>query len=90
MLNFKNISLHRGITQLFSDSSFTIHRGQKVGLTGANGTGKSSLFAMVRNELQVDEGDFTLPPNIAIAHVAQETQALAQAAIEFEIGRAHV
>lgn len=85
MLNFKNISLHRGITQLFSDSSFTIHRGQKVGLTGANGTGKSSLFAMVRNELQVDEGDFTLPPNIAIAHVAQETQALAQAAIEFVI-----
>ena len=73
MLNFKNIALRRGVRVLFSNSSFTIHKGQKVGFTGANGAGKSSLFALVKNELHLDEGDFSMPPNLEIAHVAQET-----------------
>ena len=83
MLNFKNISLRRGIQVLFSNASFTIHKGQKVGLTGANGVGKSSLFAMVRGELHVDEGDFSMPPNLEIAHVAQETPALNCSALDY-------
>ncbi|MGZ5009266.1 MAG: ATP-binding cassette domain-containing protein, partial [Methylobacter sp.] len=44
MLNFKNIALRRGARVLFANSSFTIHKGQKVGFTGANGAGKSSFF----------------------------------------------
>ncbi len=83
MLNFKNISLRRGSRVLFSDATFTIHKGQKVGLTGANGVGKSSLFAMLRDELHVDEGDFSMPPNLEIAHVAQETPALDCSAIDY-------
>ncbi len=83
MLNFKNISLRRGTRVLFKDTSLTIHKGQKVGLTGANGVGKSSLFAMLLNQLQVDEGDFTLPPGLEIAHVAQETLAVSSSAINF-------
>ncbi len=83
MLNFKNITLRRGGRALFSGASFTIHQGQKVGLTGANGTGKSSLFAMLRGELSADEGDITLPPNLSIAHVAQETPALETLAIDY-------
>ena len=55
MLNFKNIALRRGVRVLFSNSSFTIHKGQKVGFTGANGAGKSSLFALVKNEMHLDE-----------------------------------
>ena len=83
MLNFKNISLHRGNKLLFSGASFTIHKGQKVGLTGANGVGKSSLFAMCRNELHPDEGDFSMPPGLEIAHVAQEISPVTTAAIEY-------
>jgi ATP-binding cassette subfamily F protein 3 len=85
MLNFKNIALRRGVRVLFSNSSFTIHKGQKVGFTGANGAGKSSFFALVKNELQLDEGEFTLPPNLAIAHVSQEMPATNRAAIDYII-----
>jgi len=85
MLNFKNISLRRGVRVLFSDTSFTIHKGQKAGLTGANGVGKSSLFAMLLNQLHVDEGDFTMPPGLEIAHVAQETPAVDYSAIDYVI-----
>lgn len=83
MLNFKNIAIRRGNRLLFSEASFTIHKGQKIGLTGANGAGKSSLFALLRNELQADEGDFSMPPNLEIAHVAQETPALSCSAIDY-------
>ncbi|HIF54821.1 MAG TPA: ATP-binding cassette domain-containing protein, partial [Methylococcaceae bacterium] len=83
MLNFKNISLRRGVRVLFSNTSFTIHKGQKAGLTGANGTGKSSLFAMLLNQLQIDEGDFSMPPGLEIAHVAQETPAVTSSAIDY-------
>ena len=85
MLNFKNIALRRGVRVLFSNSSFTIHKGQKVGFTGANGAGKSSLFALVKNELHLDEGDFSMPPNLEFAHVAQETPAVPCSAIDYVI-----
>ncbi len=85
MLNFKNIALRRGVRVLFSNSSFTIHKGQKVGFTGANGAGKSSFFALVKDELHLDEGEFTLPPNLAIAHVSQEMPATDCAAIDYII-----
>ncbi len=85
MLNFKNIALRRGVRVLFANSSFTIHKSQKVGFTGANGAGKSSLFAMVRDELHPDEGEFSMPPNLEIAHVAQETPAIARAAIDYVV-----
>ncbi len=85
MLNFRNISLRRGARVLFADTSFTIHKGQKVGVTGANGVGKSSLFALLRNELHLDEGDFSMPPGLEIAHVAQETPAVGCSAIDYVI-----
>ncbi|WP_404356324.1 ATP-binding cassette domain-containing protein [Methylotuvimicrobium sp. KM1] len=85
MLNFKNVSLRRGPNLLFSQASFTIHQGQKVGLTGANGAGKSSLFALLRGELHTDEGDFSMPPGLEVAHVAQETPAVACSAIDYVI-----
>ena len=85
MLNFKNISLRRGANVLFSDTTFTIHKGQKAGLTGANGVGKSSLFAMLLNQLHVDEGDFSMPPHLEIAHVAQETPATESSAIDYVV-----
>lgn len=85
MLNFKNILLRRGARVLFRDASFTIHKGQKAGLTGANGVGKSSLFAVLLDRLHVDEGEFSMPPAMEIAHVAQETHAVSFAAIDYII-----
>ena len=60
-----------------------LHPGHKVGLTGANGAGKSSLFAMLRGEIHPEKGDFEMPSSWVVAHVAQETPALPMPAIEF-------
>ena len=83
MLNFKNLSLRRATRVLLHDVTCTIHQGQKVGITGANGTGKSSLFALILNELHADTGEFSLPPKTIIAHVAQEVSAVDTPAIEY-------
>ena len=56
MLTFTNLALRRGTELLFEDVSFTIHRGQKTGLIGANGAGKTSLFKLVCGELDADKG----------------------------------
>ena len=85
LIQFKNLTLVRGVKVLIECASFQLHPGHKVGLTGANGAGKSSLFAMLRGELQSEHGDLEMPPNWVIAHVAQETPALSQAAIEFTL-----
>lgn len=57
--------------------------GWKIGLTGANGSGKSSLFALLRGQLLPDRGDLEMPSGWQVAHVAQETPALPREAIEF-------
>lgn len=85
MIQFKNLTLTRGVKVLVEGASFQLHPGHKVGLTGANGAGKSSLFAMLRGELHSEHGDLEMPPNWVIAHVAQETPALSQEAIEFTL-----
>ena len=76
MLQFNNLALRRGPRLLFENATLTIHRGQKVGITGTNGTGKSSLFALIRGKLHADAGDISLPPNVVIAHMAQEIEAV--------------
>ena len=83
MIQFKNLTLIRGIKILVKEATFQLHPGHKVGLTGANGVGKSSLFSMLRGELQPEKGDLDMPASWVIAHVAQETPALQQAAIQF-------
>jgi ATP-binding cassette subfamily F protein 3 len=83
MIQFKNLTLARGAKILVQGASFQLHPGHKVGLTGANGAGKSSIFAMLRGELHVESGDLDIPPHWVIAHVAQETPALNDAAVEF-------
>ena len=83
MLAFSNLSLRRGTRLLIKDASFVIHRGEKVGIVGANGTGKTSLLALVLGELQPDAGSFERPSQLILAHVAQELDATEQPAIEF-------
>ena len=83
LIQLKNLTLTRGVKVLVEGASFQLHPGHKVGLTGANGAGKSSLFALLRGELHIESGDLELPPQWVIAHVAQETPALQTDAIEF-------
>ncbi|MBL8248671.1 MAG: ATP-binding cassette domain-containing protein [Candidatus Competibacter sp.] len=83
MINLRQLSLQRGGKPLFENISLTVHPGWKVGVIGANGSGKSSLFALLLGELHADVGDLELPPRWVIAHVAQETPALPTPALEF-------
>jgi ATP-binding cassette subfamily F protein 3 len=83
MLSARDLTLRRGPQPLFEQVNFTVYRGNKVGITGANGTGKSSLFAAVRGELAPDRGDLELAGGISIAHVEQEIAADARPALEF-------
>jgi len=85
MLKLIDLSLRRGSRLLFENVDFTVHPQQRVGITGANGSGKSSLFALLRDELHADAGDCEVPPQWVIAHVAQETPAINKAAIEYVI-----
>src|SRR5882724_8059394 len=83
MLNFTDVTIRRGPRVLFCGATFGLFRGEKVGITGENGSGKSSLLALVRGDLQADAGTFEMPSNLAIAHVSQELLATDEAAIEF-------
>jgi ATP-binding cassette subfamily F protein 3 len=83
MLRVSNLTLSRGVKRLLEDANLTVHVGHKVGLVGANGCGKSSLFAAIRGELLPDAGSVDLPASWTIAHVAQETPAVDLPALEF-------
>jgi ATP-binding cassette subfamily F protein 3 len=83
MLNFTDVTLRRGPRVLFEAATFGLFRGEKVGITGENGSGKSSLLGLVRGDLHPDSGSFDMPPGLAVAYVSQELVATDQAAMEF-------
>ncbi|PTN53085.1 ABC-F family ATP-binding cassette domain-containing protein [Stenotrophomonas panacihumi] len=86
MISLRNFSLRRGERLLLSNVDLAMHAGYRVGVVGRNGTGKSSLFAAIRGELEADKGDVDLPGKVRIASVAQETPSLPDPAIEFVLG----
>jgi len=83
VLRLTNLVLARGAKRLLDGANLTVHDGHKVGLVGPNGCGKSSLFALLLGELHQDAGEVDLPAVWTIAHVAQETPAVASPAIDF-------
>ncbi len=83
MIQFKNLTLARGTRELITGASLQIHTGWRIGLTGANGRGKSSVFALLRGDLHSELGDCEVPPAWRIASVAQETPALDTPAITY-------
>ena len=85
MIRFSNISLIRGTKVLLEGADAVLNPGDRIGLIGANGSGKSSLFAVLRGELHTDKGDAEFPPQWRVAHVAQETPALDRPAVEYAI-----
>src|SRR6056300_1103121 len=89
MLALTNIALRRGRKTLFESASFQLHAGQRLGLIGANGCGKSSLFAMLLGELEPDEGELALDPKDEIAHVAQESPRGRRSAVDYVMDGDH-
>jgi ATP-binding cassette subfamily F protein 3 len=85
LIRLQSLTLIRGIKPLLESADLTLNPGEKVGLIGANGSGKSSLFAMLRGELHPDGGDLDFPARWRIAHVAQETPALDRSALDYAI-----
>lgn len=83
MIQFSEVSLQRGTQFLLEDADLTIFEGQKVGLIGANGAGKSSLFAMVKGDLSADTGSVILPGNRRIAFMAQEVEETQRSALDY-------
>lgn len=89
MLSFNDVACRRDGKLLFSDISCVVHAGQKIGLTGANGCGKSSLFAMIQGTLEADSGVISLQQNIGITHVAQEASASDRSALDYVVDGDH-
>jgi ATP-binding cassette subfamily F protein 3 len=85
MLRLENIALRRGANLLIENAELLVHAGHRVGLVGRNGCGKTSLFALIRGELETDAGAVCLTPKTVIAHVAQELPDSDRTALDFVI-----
>ena len=83
MIKIESLTLQRGPLRLLDSADLTLHAGQKVGLLGTNGAGKSSLFALLRGELAADAGDCYLPSDWRIAHMRQEIDDLERIAVDY-------
>ena len=82
MLRLSGVALCRGTRLLVEKADLSVHPGEKLGLIGANGCGKSSLLALILGELQPDAGELRLSPGLTLSHVAQETPAVDRPAID--------
>jgi len=85
MIRFQQVSLMRGVKPLLESVDVTLNPGDKIGLIGANGAGKSSLFGLLRGELHADQGEIDYPAKWRVAYVAQETPPLDRAALDYAI-----
>jgi len=83
LILLRQLTLARGARRLIENADLQLHAGWRVGLVGANGCGKSSLFALLQGELHPEAGDCSVPRDWRIASVGQETPPLAQPAVEF-------
>ncbi|MCU1730693.1 MULTISPECIES: ribosomal protection-like ABC-F family protein [unclassified Pseudomonas] len=83
MIRLSNLTLQRGPQRLLEGAELTLHAGHKAGLIGANGAGKSSLFALLRGELTPDAGNCQLPGDWRIAHMRQEVDTLDRLAVDY-------
>ncbi|MBU1438556.1 MAG: ATP-binding cassette domain-containing protein, partial [Gammaproteobacteria bacterium] len=83
MIQLQQVELRRGILCLLQQANLTVFPGQKVGIIGANGCGKSTLFALLQGKLQADAGSVSIPSSWTIATVAQETPAVDASAMDY-------
>ena len=85
MITLKNVTLRRGAKVLLDGASVTLNPGEKVGLVGRNGAGKSSLFALFNGNLHEDAGEYFIPSQWRMGQVAQDMPETDQSATEFVV-----
>ncbi|QDL37693.1 ABC-F family ATP-binding cassette domain-containing protein [Rhodoferax sediminis] len=85
MITLKNVTLRRSAKVLLDNASVTLNPGEKVGLVGRNGAGKSSLFALLNGTLHEDGGDYYIPAQWRMGQVAQEMPETDQSATDFVV-----
>ncbi|MGE4371137.1 MAG: ABC-F family ATP-binding cassette domain-containing protein, partial [Burkholderiaceae bacterium] len=85
MIILKNVTLRRGSKVLLDKASVTLNPGEKVGLVGRNGAGKSSLFAVLNGTLHEDGGEFSIPAHWRMSQVAQDMPETSQRATDFVV-----
>lgn len=78
MIEIKNLTLQRGLKVLLDKANATVNPGQRVGLIGKNGTGKSSLFALIKGKITQDGGDVSIPKN-SISAILPNTNSIPSA-----------
>jgi len=83
MIEIKKLTLQRGLKVLLDKADAVINPGQRVGLIGKNGTGKSSLFALIKGEITQDDGEILIPKTWRLASVSQETPDLDISALDY-------
>ncbi|MFT5426475.1 MAG: ATP-binding cassette subfamily F protein 3 [Gammaproteobacteria bacterium] len=83
MIGLNEVSLQRGQKPLLEKANLLVHAGQRVGVIGANGTGKTSLFQLFLGQLQTDHGDVVLPKQLRITHMAQEVAHSDRTALDY-------
>lgn len=85
MISLNDATLMRGELVLLKNASLSIHDGQKIGVIGRNGSGKSSLFACLLGQLALDQGDLSMPEGTRCAHMRQEAAASSASAVDFVV-----
>jgi ATP-binding cassette subfamily F protein 3 len=85
VITLKNVTLRRGVKVLLDSASVNLNPGEKVGLVGRNGAGKSSLFALLNGNLHEDAGEFNIPTQWRMGQVAQDMPETDQSATDFVV-----
>jgi len=85
MIRLSQVTLRRGTKTLLESADVALNPGDRIGLIGANGSGKTSIFALLRGELHADMGEVDYPARWRVAYVAQETPALERTALDYAI-----
>ncbi|HLS51197.1 MAG TPA: ATP-binding cassette domain-containing protein, partial [Burkholderiaceae bacterium] len=85
MIRADKLTLRRGSKVLLENTSFIIHAGERVGVVGKNGAGKSSLFALLQGQLEPDSGQLSIASQWQIATVEQHIRQANRVAREFVI-----
>jgi ATP-binding cassette, subfamily F, member 3 len=83
MITLRDITLRRGVKVVLQGASLVLQPGEKVGLIGRNGAGKSSLFALLTHKLSADRGDVEIPPRWRVGEVAQDMPETDDGATDF-------
>lgn len=83
MIKLTNISLQLGGKSLLENTSVTMNPGERIAVIGANGTGKTTLFKVLQGQLQVDQGDVSVPKDWRLSYMAQEIGDVERTALDF-------